>query len=91
MSRHYIQILGQLIALALIYGCPGPRNLIEGVANQILKLPIAPPKLTNVPQYERRQKMEIIGNATTEEEFRDAVNNFPERQVSFEQKISFCA
>ena len=36
VDGHFFRF-GQLIALSLLHGCPGPRNLIESVAKHLLE------------------------------------------------------
>ena len=44
---------GQLIALSLLHGCPGPRNLIESVARHMLEFQsFAVPSINTVPDFE---------------------------------------
>ena len=70
---------GTLIALALIYGCPGPRNMQESLACALLYMPIVKGKIKDIPDLEIQTKLEELSNCTDEENFQYLLKNFPER------------
>ena len=70
---------GTLIALALIYGCPGPRNMQESLACALLDMPIVKGKIKDIPDLEIQTKLEELSNCTEEENFQYFLQNFPER------------
>ena len=55
---------GTLIALTLIYGCPGPRNMQESLACALLDMPIVKGKIKDIPDLEIQTKLEELSNCT---------------------------
>jgi len=71
--------LGVLTALSLVYGCPGPRSFSRIFVHEILDLPPTTGNIDDVADYEIQEKLKAIADATNEESFKKAVENFPER------------
>ena len=70
---------GLLIALALIYDCPGPRNMQELLVCTILDLPIDDENIEDIPDFYIQTKLQQLSSCTDEDTFRDVLNEFPER------------
>ena len=88
----------QLIALSLLHGCPGPRNLIESVAKHMLEFQsFAIPSIKTVPDFDLQTKLTEINDCHNEEKFQRLLENFPERfyfggtklQLTLENKQNF--
>ena len=75
------ELLGNVIALALLYGCPGPRNLLEVVARSLMNLCSESEnvEIKDVPDWETRTRLESIANACDEDSFQLALQGFDER------------
>ena len=70
------------MALALIYGCPGPRNLHPAVVTRILSgYQIKGDQIVtdDVPSWEIKSKLDEIAACNDEENFKEMIENFPER------------
>ena len=49
---------GLLIALAIIYGCPGPRNMQESLLCSLLDLPIDDGNIGDIPDFDIHTKLQ---------------------------------
>ena len=47
-----------LIALAIIYGCPGPRNMQESLLCSLLDLPIDDGNIGDIPDFDIHTKLQ---------------------------------
>ena len=69
---------GLLIALALIYGCPGPRNMQESLVCSLLDLPIDDGNIEDIPDFDIQTKLQEVSSCTDEDIFQNVLNEFPE-------------
>ena len=65
---------GLLIALAIIYGCPGPRNMQESLLCSFLDLPIDDGNIRDIPDFDIHTKLQGLPDT-----FQNVLNEFPER------------
>ena len=70
---------GLLIALALIYGCPGPRNMQESLVCSLLDLPIDDGNIEDIPGFYIQTKLQELSSCVDEDTFQNVLNKFPER------------
>ena len=70
---------GLLIALALIYGCPGPRNMQESLLCSLLDLPIDDGNIEDIPDFDIQTKLQELSSCADEDTFQNVLNEFPER------------
>ena len=70
---------GLLIALALIYGCPGPRNMQESLVCSLLDLPIDDGNIEDIPDFDIQTKLQELSSGAGEDTFQDVLNEFTER------------
>ena len=72
---------GLLIALALIHGCPGPRNMQELLVGALLELPIEDGNIENIPDFDTETKLQELSSCADEDTFQNVLNEFPERYI----------
>ena len=60
---------GLLIALALIYGCPGPRNMQESLVCSLLDLPIDDGNIEDIPDFDIQTKLQELSSCADEDTF----------------------
>ena len=72
-------LIGLLIALALIYGCPGPRNMQESLVCSLLDLPIDDGNIEDIPGFYIQTKLQELSSCVDEDTFQNVLNKFPER------------
>ena len=70
---------GLLIALAIIYGCPGPRNMQESLLCSFLDLPIDDGNIEDIPDFDIQTKLQELSSGAGEDTFQDVLNEFTER------------
>ena len=70
---------GLLIALALIYGCPGPRNMQESLVCSLLDLPIDDGNIEDIPDFDIQTKLQELSSCADENTFQNVLNEFLER------------
>ena len=70
---------GLLIALALIYGCPGLRNTQEWLVCTFLGLPIDDGNTEDIPDFDIQTKLQELSSCADEDTFQNVLNEFPER------------
>ena len=70
---------GPLIALALIYGCPGPRNIRESLVCALFELLIDDGNIEDIPDFDIQTKLQELSNYADEDTFQNVLNEFPER------------
>ena len=75
----YFRLFGQLIAVALLEGCAGPRCMIPSVVSRLLNGPFIQPTLNDIPDLELQEKLQDLLSAVNEEEFQSKIDSFPER------------
>ena len=73
---------GLLIALALIHGCPGPRNMQELLVCALLELPIEDGKIEDIPDFDTETKLQELSSCADEDTFQNVLNEFPERYTT---------
>ena len=66
---------GLLIALALIYGCPGPRNIQESLVCALLGLPIDDGNIEHAPEFDIQTKLQELSSCADEDTFQDVLNS----------------
>eukprot|EP00111_Clytia_hemisphaerica_P017229 TCONS_00050996-protein len=99
LKRKEFYVLGNLLGLAILYGCAGPRYLMPAVVSKIFFQKITFQLfIHDVPDFEIQQKLIKVDNSKTETDFQKAINidEFPERfdavsksSVKLEEKNSF--
>ena len=67
-----------IIALALIYGCSGPRNMQESLVCALLDLPINDENIGDIPYFDIQIKLQELSSCADEDTFQNALNAFPE-------------
>ena len=71
---------GLLVALALMYGCPGPRNMQESLVCALLDLSIDDGNIEDVSDFDiQTKKCQKLSSCADEDIFQNALNEFPER------------
>ena len=70
---------GLLIALALIYGCPGPRNMQKSLVCSLLDLPIDDGNIEDIPDFDIQTKLQELSSCADEDTFQNVLNEFPEK------------
>ena len=70
---------GLLIALALIYDCPGPRNMQESLVCALFDQPIDDGNIEDIPDFDIEAKLQQRSSCAVEDTFQNVLNEFPER------------
>ena len=70
---------GLLIAVVLIYGCPGARNMQESLVCALLDLPINDGKIEHIPDFDIQTKLQELSSCADEDTFQNVLNEFPAR------------
>ena len=70
---------GLLIALALIYDCPGPRSMQKSLVCALLDFSIGDGNIKDIPDFDIQTKLQELSNCTDEDTFQNVLNEFPER------------
>ena len=70
---------GLLIALALVYGCPGPRNMQELLVCALLDLSIDDRNIEDIPDCYIETKLQELSSCADKDTFQNVLNEFPER------------
>ena len=68
-----------LIGLALIYGCPGPRNMQEPLLCALFDLPIDDGNIEDIPDCDIQTKLQELSSCADKDTFQNVLNEFPER------------
>lgn len=97
-AREYF-FYGVLVGLALLHGCPGPRNWAPSLAAYILQMEVKEASIHEVPDYEVRTKLCCLLKCESDEQWKELLLDFPERfdagytkgQISFGEKNRFVA
>ena len=79
VSNGDFQRFGNLIALALINGCSGPRTLMSSVISCFLDSDCISPKLTDVPDLDVQGQLNAILDCDDMSSLDKMVSEFPER------------
>ena len=77
LANKEYKLFGNLVSLAILHGCPGPRNIMVPVASYILGNEITT-SISDIPDPEIKLKLEEIYSCN-EDQLDHLVNNFPER------------
>ena len=70
---------GNLIALAIINGCAGPRYFLPSLAAKLLNVADIPPLIDDVADLDVQQKLKELLVTNEESTFQKVIENFPER------------
>ena len=68
-----------LIAQALVYVCPGLRNMQELLVCVPLDLPINDGNIEDIPDFDIQTKLQELSSGAGEDTFQDVLNEFTER------------
>ena len=79
LSNADFETFGLLIALALIYGYPGPRNMQESLVRALLELPIDDGNIENIPDFEIQTKLQELSSCADDDTFQNVLKEFPKR------------
>lgn len=71
-------VYGQLIALSLLHGYPGPHNLAKPLAQHLIGAKTEF-EICDVPEYEVQEKLKELKNCTTKESLHRCMEQFDER------------
>ena len=69
LSNNDFERFGVLIALTLIYGCPGPRNMQESLVCSLLDLPIDDGHIEDIPDFDIQTKLQELSSCADEDTF----------------------
>ena len=70
---------GQLVALALLMGCPGPHNFSKAFIENLLDIPTSF-LVEDIPDFEVQKKLKLVIDNRNDQEKLDAlIADFPER------------
>ena len=70
---------GMFIALALIYDCPGPRNMPELLVCALLDLPVDEGNIEDIPHFNIQTKLQELSSCDDKGTFQNVLNEFSER------------
>ena len=79
LSNADFERFGLLIAPALIYGYPGPRNMQESLVRALLDLPIDDGNIEDIPDFEIQTKLQELLSCADDDTFQNVLNEFPKR------------
>ena len=79
LSNSDFERFGLLIVLALIHGCPGPRNMQESLMCAFLDLAIDDGNIKDIPDFDIQTKLQELPSCADEDTFQNVVNEFPKR------------
>ncbi|XP_066920599.1 uncharacterized protein [Clytia hemisphaerica] len=97
LKRHEFVIFGNLLGLAILYGCAGLRYLMAAVVSKMFfRKAKCRLFIHDIPDLEIQQKLIKIDIAKSETDFQNAISDFPERfdaiskpSIKFQEKDSF--
>lgn len=75
----YFRLFGELIAVALLQGCAGPRCMIPSVVSRLLNGPVIQPSAHDIPDLDIQDKLKDLLSAVDEKDFQLKIDAFPER------------
>ena len=70
--------MGILIPLALIYGCPCPRNMQESLVCALLDLLFDDGNIEDTPDFDIQTKLQELSSCADEDMFQNVLNEFPD-------------
>ena len=70
---------GLLIALALMYGCSGPRNMRESLVCAFLDLPIDDGNIEDIQDFDIQTKLQELSTCADADTFQNVLDEFRER------------
>ena len=73
------RLLGNLISIALLYDCAGPRCFTPSVTARLLNGPEIRPTIQEIPDIEVQEKLAALVTAKDDEEFQSRMATFEER------------
>lgn len=87
-------LFGNLIGMALISGCAGPRYLMPAVVSKMFNKGEFPLSIDDVPDLDVQTKLKELDATTNDSEFQSCLESFPERynagvtnvSIAFEDK-----
>ena len=79
MRKGEFRLLGNLISIALLYDCAGPRCFTPSVTARLLNGPEIRPTIQEVPDIEVQEKLAALVTAKDDEEFQSKMETFEER------------
>ena len=79
LGNGYFERFGLSIALALMYGCPGPRNIQESLVCAFWDLPIDDGNKEDIQDFDIQTKLQELSGCADEDTFQNVLSEFPER------------